>query len=84
MEVRNNRKTRQGVVVSNKMEKTIDKIDKYNTIHKKTVELLLIYIKIKLSIDFFNESGQYINKQGVHKLDTFVSAQNFKEVLFYG
>lgn len=42
---------------SDKMEKTIDKIDKYNTIHKKTVELLLIYIKIKLSIDFFNESG---------------------------
>ena len=42
---------------SAKMEKTIDKIDKYNTIHKKTVELLLIYIKIKLSIDFFNESG---------------------------
>lgn len=42
---------------SDKMEKTIDKIDKYNTIHKKTVELSLIYIKIKLSIDFFNESG---------------------------
>lgn len=42
---------------SNKMKKTIDKIDKYNTIHKKTVELLLIYIKIKLSIDFFNQSG---------------------------
>ena len=42
---------------SNKMKKTIDKIDKYNTIHKKTVELSLIYIKIKLSIDFFNESG---------------------------
>ena len=36
---------------------SLDKIDKYNTIHKKTVELLLIYIKIKLSIDFFNESG---------------------------
>lgn len=42
---------------SDKMEKTIDKIDKYNTIHKNSVELLLIYIKIKLSIDFFNESG---------------------------